>query len=120
LDDRAGAPRRRREPARKLCRIPARLHEDDVRARVVRDALEVAQVRDHEGVARRGGELLDDPGDVEGNDVEAAARAVEHAQLQEIAGRERVVADRLARDEEPVRSRAEPREGLARGRAYEV
>src|SRR5439155_9748829 len=82
--------------------------------------LEVGEVGDHERVARRGWELLHDADDVEGDDAEAAARPVEDAELQEVAGSERVVADRLPRDEDSVRSRAQPIEDLRSTSAEEV
>ena len=74
-----------RDPGGERGRIAARLDEDDVRARVVGSRLEVGEVRDHERVLRRGRELLDDPDDVERHDPEAAARAVEDAQLEQVA-----------------------------------
>ena len=55
----------------------------------------------------RGRELLHDTDDVERDDVEAAGAVVEHAQAQQVAEVQRVVADRLLRDEDPVgRARA--------------
>ena len=52
--------------------------EDDVRAAIVADAAEVVEIGDHERVFRRGGELLHDPGDVEGSDPESSRPVIEH------------------------------------------
>ena len=63
----------------------------------------------------RGRELLHDPGDVEGDDVEAAGGAVEHAQVEQIAEVQLVVGDRLLGDEDPVgRARAAGRASARR------
>ena len=82
-------------------------------------AVQVAEVGDHEGVARSGWELLHDPDDVEVDRAEATAAMVEHAQPQQVAEAERIVGDRLLRDEDAVAGGAEPCErgkrGLERG-----
>ena len=58
--------------------------------------------------------------DVEGRDAETAGRVVENAQAQQVAEVERVVGDRLPRDEDAVRVGTEPVEHLGGAAAEEV
>ena len=101
-------------------RITLRLDEENVRAGVVCRTLQVGEVGNHERVARRGGELLHDAGDVKRHHLEAAAGAIEGPQLEQIAEPKRVVADRLPRDEHAVRCRAQPGKDSRRTAADEV
>src|SRR5262249_8039141 len=80
LDARAVAAGRGRYAASQAGGVAVGADEDEVGAGGVGDLLQVGEVGDHERVARRGGELLDDADDVEGRDAEAAGRVVEHAQ----------------------------------------
>ena len=100
--------------------IPARLDEQDARARIVRHRLQIREVGDHERVARRRRELLHDARDVERDDSEAASRAVERPQLEQITDGERVIADRLLRDEDAVAHPAQALEDVCGGVADEV
>ena len=84
------------------------LDEHDVGPAGMVGRLEVGEVGDHERVARGGRELLHDAGDMERHDVEVAGAVVEHAQAQQIAEVELVVADRLLGDEDAVRPCAQP------------
>ena len=59
--------------------------EHDVRAAAPVGGLQIREVRDHERVARRRWELLDDALDVEVNDAEAARSVVEHPQVEHVA-----------------------------------
>ena len=111
---------RQPDAMRERLRITVGSDEDHVWTRLVRQLPEVADVGDHERVLRRGGELLHDPDDVEGRDPEAACRVVEDPQTQQISRPERVVADRLLRDEDAFRVVAEPVEACGGGAAEEV
>jgi len=57
---------------------------------------------------------------VKRHDTEVSGRVVEYAQLQEVAQRERIVGDRLLRDDDAVVRRVQPSEHLARRPAEEV
>ena len=57
---------------------------------------------------------------MERDDLEAARAVVEHAQPEQVAELQRVVGDRLLRDEHAVGRRAEPREHLSCAAAEEV
>jgi len=100
--------------------IAGRRRKDDVRPWIVRHGLQIRTVRDHERVARRGRELLNDAGDVEGNNVEAAGAMVERPQLEEVADPEGVVRDRLLRDEDCIAPHAEPPQHLGGAAADEI
>ena len=108
------------DASRERGRVPGRLDEDDVRSRVVRHRLEIREVRDHERVAWRRRELLNDADDMERNDPEATGALVEHAESEQIVQLERVVGDGLLGDDHAVLRRAKPREHLRSGAAREV
>jgi len=82
---RAVAARLRANGLRERNRIALCGREHDVRPRVVRDGLQIRQVRHHERVFRRRRELLHDADDVEGHDLERARGAVEHAEPEQVA-----------------------------------
>src|SRR5207245_1848575 len=84
------------------------------------EAPSAAMVASSERVARGQRELLDGPDDVERRDPEVAGRAVEHAQLEQVADPQRVVGDRLLGDEDPVRGRAQSGEDAVLRVAEEV
>src|SRR5207244_11105031 len=70
LDRRAGAAGYGSDALREPDRVGGRLDEDDVRPGIVRDALQIGEVRDHERVTGGRGELLDDARHVERRDPE--------------------------------------------------
>src|SRR5439155_12235696 len=72
LDERSLCTSPRSDVSRHCDRVTGRLDKEHIGARLVCRTLEIREVRDHERVAWRGGELLDDTDDVEGHDLEAA------------------------------------------------